>query len=523
MGQRHQVFLIARVVPHGETKAYYRCVAALHHQWCYGRLPLHATRRMLSLIKKEDNAEIIREELRLLNEKYGRWRQKPLLPDVPCPYTSFLLATSWNLDFSDPLDPYVSGVSLYHAQLDADMGSSEGDNNDGITVIDITDPEDPAYCFVSATGLESEESVPHRVPLSATDYVRAYYPVPSEVDLKEERARLVEDSVQQTIAALDGVKLVELEMLAEAWPQEYRNSLAAQKDEATKAVDDSEVPPVPPPVTADPAAIPSLADLSVRPAVEHALELGETEDIEQLIWLPGKAEAIIEALKPRDPFPDSGLDLLSKTLSKTIRDDVLDLSDTFLSTEQITSLLADFPTVKTLKLSRNPVVTVDTIKSILASTPSLRRLVLLNTQIANADLSNLLSTSPKLFYHLEALVHPLFYSSPTKAPFPSAFAYIGIVRMMRAVAAASLPFFTPALVVQALTDYLSGYLDMLASSSLLTATLAPQAVFSSEVRKEGVTWVTRSVPMVAPPGLRALVGKGGSLRLSMSCIAIGRM
>lgn len=35
MGQRHQAFIIARVVPHGNTdrKAYYRCLGAYHHQW----------------------------------------------------------------------------------------------------------------------------------------------------------------------------------------------------------------------------------------------------------------------------------------------------------------------------------------------------------------------------------------------------------------------------------------------------------------------------------------------------------
>ncbi|KAF8895917.1 hypothetical protein CPB85DRAFT_206203 [Mucidula mucida] len=63
MGQRHQAFLIAKVVLHGGTKAYYRCIAAWHHQWCYGRLPIDATRRPITLLKQKDNAEIVRDEI----------------------------------------------------------------------------------------------------------------------------------------------------------------------------------------------------------------------------------------------------------------------------------------------------------------------------------------------------------------------------------------------------------------------------------------------------------------------------
>jgi hypothetical protein len=127
MGQRHQAFVIARVIPHGETRAYYRCISALHHQWCYGRLPLLATRRFLALVKQKDNAEIIREEIRSLHGKYGRWKHSPKMPGVPSYYIGFLLASAWNLDFDERENgAYVSGGSLNNALLSANMGSSEG-------------------------------------------------------------------------------------------------------------------------------------------------------------------------------------------------------------------------------------------------------------------------------------------------------------------------------------------------------------------------------------------------------------
>ena len=130
MGQRHQAFIVARLVPHGETKPYYRCIAALHHQWCYGCLPLRAARRLLTLVKQKDNAKIISEEIRLLQGKYGRCKRQPKMPEVPSPYIGFLLASAWNFDFGGetPFWVYTSGGSLDNILRSADVGSSEGGN-----------------------------------------------------------------------------------------------------------------------------------------------------------------------------------------------------------------------------------------------------------------------------------------------------------------------------------------------------------------------------------------------------------
>lgn len=128
MGERHQVFAIAKVVPHGSTdgKAYYRCVAAYHHQWCLGTLPLRATRRFLTLIKQKDNAELIRAELSGIQGKYGRRKIKPIAPDLICPYICFLLGTSWCVDLENPEASYISGVSFMTGVLSANMNSNGG-------------------------------------------------------------------------------------------------------------------------------------------------------------------------------------------------------------------------------------------------------------------------------------------------------------------------------------------------------------------------------------------------------------
>ena len=120
MGQRHQVFLIARVVPHNATQAKHRCIAALHHQWCYGDLPLLATRRLLTLIKQKDNAEIIRAEIQNINGKYGGSKEEPKIPPIPCSCTALLLATSWAIDL-DQVDVYATDGSF----VSADVGSGD--------------------------------------------------------------------------------------------------------------------------------------------------------------------------------------------------------------------------------------------------------------------------------------------------------------------------------------------------------------------------------------------------------------
>ncbi|KIJ69414.1 hypothetical protein HYDPIDRAFT_46936, partial [Hydnomerulius pinastri MD-312] len=99
MGQRHQIYVVARLRPAGDGQPRYRCIVALHDQWCYGRLPLKGTRRFFSLIKQSENIEIVRAELKALDGKYDR--DESLSP-IPCPYIAFLLTLSWTADLSNP-------------------------------------------------------------------------------------------------------------------------------------------------------------------------------------------------------------------------------------------------------------------------------------------------------------------------------------------------------------------------------------------------------------------------------------
>lgn len=125
MGQRHQAFLIARVRARGATNATYRCVAAYHHQWCYGTLPVQAAHRFITLIKQPDNADVIREELLALDGRYGAARASPEIPDVPCKFLLTVLGNSWDA-YVDKDEAQASGTCLEGCTLSANMSCWDG-------------------------------------------------------------------------------------------------------------------------------------------------------------------------------------------------------------------------------------------------------------------------------------------------------------------------------------------------------------------------------------------------------------
>lgn len=311
----------------------------------------------------------------------------------------------------------------------------------------------------------------------------------------------------ETIAALDGEPLVTLDMLAEAWPREYTQALK-KKEAASKTASEEAAPVVEEPTN---QVIPSLAELSLKPAIEHSLIFGDTEELEQLVWLPGKAAAMIAHLKSANPFPDSGLSLLAKALGQDNADHAVDLSHFSLSTKQITTLLENRERVDVLKLSHNPLVTIDTVREVLTSVPNLKHLVLLNTSVMDQDLSDLLSTNQELFIRLETLVHPLFHKSKKH---PVSFSFTCYVYGIQGCVTAGLPIFTPAQVLQNLAVYLKPFaqektdVSFTLNMGLTYATLFPHAVFSTRLDALGQPWGARAVPFVARSAGNGFEGEG---------------
>ncbi|KAJ7484704.1 hypothetical protein FB451DRAFT_1555147 [Mycena latifolia] len=135
--------------------------------------------------------------------------------------------------------------------------------------------------------------------------------------------------------------------------------------------------------------------------------------------------------------------------------------------------------IEVLKLSHNPNITVDGLRQVFSITSKLR-LVLLDTPISDEQICGLLTNDSNFFRNLEELVHPTLLSWQNPARYPSGFGYVGLHDRQR-VASASLAVFTPATLVQCLTDYLSPLVDSDVHIMYFTSSLVPQAALASAI------------------------------------------
>ncbi|KAL5592420.1 hypothetical protein FOBRF1_013446 [Fusarium oxysporum] len=149
MGQRYQLFVIARV------GNYYRPLAAIHHQWLYGVSALRSCRRFLRISSDPSNRIALKHELHLAVDFFQKRGPPPSDPSeyedpertaCPFPFITTCLAVGAAYDFD------LGRVDTIH-ELAFDTGFDQGDNNDGITMLDITDLVDVRYCFVNLFGL----------------------------------------------------------------------------------------------------------------------------------------------------------------------------------------------------------------------------------------------------------------------------------------------------------------------------------------------------------------------------------
>ena len=147
MGQRHQLFVIARAGKH------YRSLAAIHHQWLYGVSALRSCLRLLRIFSDPANRLALKHELDLA-AAFFKNQPPPTEPaayrraeSTICPFPFILTCLAIGTSY----DSKTGQVQAIH-ELQYDMGYDQGDNNDGITVLDITDLDNVRYCFVNFGG-----------------------------------------------------------------------------------------------------------------------------------------------------------------------------------------------------------------------------------------------------------------------------------------------------------------------------------------------------------------------------------
>ncbi|KAI0327935.1 hypothetical protein GY45DRAFT_1074891 [Cubamyces sp. BRFM 1775] len=562
MGERFQVYLIARGPARTPKRLSYQCIGAYHHQWCFETMPLRALHRFFTLLQQDENAAVVRDELRLQARAPGDVKPPLYNPAVPCPYTLSLLSISWTTDLEQ--QTFLSSNSFTAGLMDARepcwAKARQIMNDEGICVIDITDLKRPAYCFVSKPG---------GPPLSAYQYLREHASgafrmiqpgdPAEETDHKKEwvKGRLI-DALDAfwSLVELGGRPLIPVETLREVWPTEtfadtpghkqlkvpesedlpmpldiivsLYLGLASPADletlksdfecsECHEAVGKVILPPYEPQGTfegtrqrvntvarllSDPRPFeyvldpPPYRESLMAPAyfatidaetllywtLEHErLEgappkppldsfLSESSDALDLLhaWLaqpslqriahilhPAKALQLL--LQACGPIPDSLVDMLAYALKELGVGHFLDLSDHILSTEQVLLVASKFPDIEALSLSWNFALEEGDILRIISDLPSLRRLHVMHFK--GPDVQELVLENPEPFYQLESLLCPLFLVCPgAECPRPHVPVSFAFMYLTRATSDpppwVSLPFCTPAQIVQALIDIL---------------------------------------------------------------------
>ncbi|RDX52939.1 hypothetical protein OH76DRAFT_57171 [Lentinus brumalis] len=173
-------------------------------------------------------------------------------------------------------------------------------NNDGLLILDVTDPEKPAYCFLTGPAAPGTPEQ-RRAPLDARAYLGVYYRLDESAHhtAKYDNHKDAETSREQrehwlkSVEDLADVPVLPVSVLCEAWPNEQFQDPpgpTARSDAASQSASDVPV-----------RAVPNLADLSLDVAVKQSVENGDTTEVEKLLWLPGKAAQVKAILRISSP------------------------------------------------------------------------------------------------------------------------------------------------------------------------------------------------------------------------------
>ena len=254
--------------------------------------------------------------------------------------------------------------------------------------------------------------------------------------------------------------------------------------------------------------VPTLAALSLNIAIQHAIEDGRTDELEKLLWLPGKAAQVKSKLHDLVPFTESAMPLLIITLKELREISHVDLTGFQLSGAQVVALLAALKEVRSVDLSANTSLVADDVLDIIAAAPTVRRIVLMGCiSVDGARLLEIVETSPSAFKGVEGILHPAFLTIRKPHPYPCAFTYAAAMASGK-LCCVSLPFFTPSQIVQALTDVIPWKHES-SSEDFLTGDVLPLvgcSAFQSGTREPGRTVNERTV--VTVPFLTPRIPRG---------------
>ncbi|KAK0508339.1 hypothetical protein JMJ35_009423 [Cladonia borealis] len=371
MGQRHQLFVIAKV------KARYRTLCAIHHQWLYGHTALTRCLGTLKIFQEPRNRLPIQQELIAAqrhddsfwacSDSQNYWKERKN-SHVPFPFIATSLVVGASYDPNGYIHPTI--IEPFY------MPYNGGDNNDGITIFDITNLPHVSYCFVDFKGINEHREVapktpPLMTPLSARTYLEAYYDL-TDPSNSEDLLPLVK--------SLQGWDLIPASVLEDAWPGEGWKEAKTDFQEGAGEESDLKLEKH---ETAPRASFVTLRGQTMDMVIQNLLEPPEENSS-----LVAEAEGLTDFLpRLKDRLYDTAatmkwsshrLDLLYQALQNEVEVDLSPLSNIpAKDLAVIVAKLYENGKMSVLNLSHRPDVSLEDLRSMIGSGTRLRVLYLL--------------------------------------------------------------------------------------------------------------------------------------------------
>ena len=203
MGQRHQVYLRLPAKYYNEKNPNNKpeTTIGLHHQWMWGA---RAIKMLKNLITYHTNSD-----------EYGAFKNSI----AGEPQSTF--EALYSVDAEDGYNHRVH-------TLDQDCCENPllGDNNNGITIIDMSNPEKPAYCFMSIHHLEclddsKEAEAENFKPYDVKEYIGLHYPDWNKETKDPEEVKFYGD-VKKSVEYLENFDLLTIERVYEIFPRMFQ-------------------------------------------------------------------------------------------------------------------------------------------------------------------------------------------------------------------------------------------------------------------------------------------------------------
>jgi len=380
----HHYWIIARI------NGRYHTMAVVYHKCAYGNEPPRACWRLLQILGNPANKKLVAHELNYaatFTESW--WDDLATCIDgkniaIPFPITVTCLALATGFD-------HRPGTSYYHVVevLSTGRNFTTVYNDDGFTIVDITNLDDIRFCFLfpfeKQWGEGNSQTIepPPFTPLTAEEYIAeyAYTPDDAKVDVD-----------------LSCWGLIDADTLRDLWPNgHWRDRIRGNDDGPVGGHMEQQ------------ARIASLKELAFFKVIGKHLDHPELGMVEQLL-----PDFFVCLRKWLQKFPESvktphGLRILGRSM-KGAR--CLDLSAFhWLSEEAIIQLVkenADVDIVDSVDLSTNTTITASGIEKLLQVCPNVTKLFTLHTPKLSMDaLVGALAES-----NVDELLHAELFRSP---------------------------------------------------------------------------------------------------------------